>query len=263
MTVAAPPVRFDMGRVISEGFGLFARRPVPILLLAFAFGLLPAVAEGWAIIHHAGPAPQPGAVPDLGATFGRLGITEGIAFIAAGFGWILQGGVAVVATADAAGHGADIGVQLNKAAGRAPLIFMAGVVATFGIVIGTLLLIVPGVLLSLAWMVVPAVAAVEGKGFVEAFRRSAELTRGSRGVLFVIVLLFGIASAVLIFALRAVVGAPMLTTGTPPPLLTFVLQPALTAVMAAVIACMTAAAYLELRGVKEGLTAGGFAAVFD
>jgi hypothetical protein len=35
------------------------------------------------------------------------------------------------------------------------------------------------------------------------------------------------------------------------------------AVIASVIACVNAAAYLELRGVKEGLTAGGLASVFD
>jgi hypothetical protein len=260
---AAPPVNFDMGRVISAGFGVLVRRPLPILLLAFALGYLPAVAVGWASGYLAGPAPVPGVAPDLGATFQRLGILECIAFVAAGFSWILHGGVAVVATADAAGRSEEIGGQLTRLLTRSPLIFVAGVVATLGIFLGTLLLIVPGVLLSLAWIVCPAVAAVEGKGFMDIFRRSAELTRGHRGALFGIALLLGIAGAVLSFGLRLAVGIPMLGTGAMPPLFTFVLQPALSAVLAAIIASIYAAAYLELRGVKEGFTPGGVASVFD
>jgi hypothetical protein len=264
MTVAAaPPVNFDMGRVISAGFSLLARRSVPILLLALVLGYLPAAVVGWATGFMAPPTPQPGVAPDLGATFQRLGMLETLAFLAAGFSWILRGGVAVVATADAAGRNDELGSQLNRMLGRAPLIFAAGVAGALGVFLGTLLLVVPGVLLSLAWTVGAAAGAVEGKGFMDMFRRSAELTRGSRGALFGIAVLFGIAAAVLSFGLRLAVGVPMLATGPMPPLLTFVLQPALSALVAAVIASVNAAAYLELRGVKEGFTAGGLASVFD
>jgi hypothetical protein len=265
MTVtAAPPERFDMGRVISAGFGLLARRPLPVLLLALLLGYLPAVVVSFATAQLAGPAPQPGIAPDLGATFQRLGVLESIAFVAAGFSWILHGGVAVVATADAAGRSGETRSQLSMLLSSAPLIFVAGIVATFAIFLGTLLLIVPGILLSLAWVVGPAVAAVEGKGFADMFRRSAELTRGHRGALFLIALLLGIAGGALSFGLRFAVGVPMLATGGAlPPLFTFVLQPALSAAFGAISASVYAAAYLELRGVKEGFAAGSAASVFD
>ena len=264
MTVtAAPPERFDMGRVISAGFALLARRPLPIVLLALLLSYLPAVVVGLATQHLAGPTPQPGASPDLAATFQRLGVLEGIAFVAAGFNWILRGGVAIVATSDAAGRG-DVRSQLAMLATGAPLIFIAGVVAALAVGLGTLLLIVPGILLSLAWALCPAVAAIEGKGFMDIFRRSTELTRGHRGALFGILLLLGIAGGVLTFGLRLAAGVPMLATGAAlPPLFTFVLQPALSAVFTAITASVYAAAYLELRGVKEGFAAGGAASVFD
>ena len=263
-TTAAPPVNFDMGRVISAGFGLLARRPVPILLMALVLCYLPGVAVGWSTVYVAGPPPQLGAPPDLAATFRRLAVTEVLAFLVAGVSWIFQGGVAIIATADAAGRSDDIGAQLTRALSRAPMILATGIAATVAIFLGSLLLIVPGILLSLAWMVGPATAAVEGQGFTGVFRRSAELTKGSRGALFGIVFLLGIASLVLTFALRAVVGAPMLgAASAQPALLTYVLQPALSAVIAAVTASIVSAAYLELRGVKEGLTAGAFASVFD
>lgn len=265
MTIAAAaPERFDIGRVISAGFGLFMRRPVPILLLALVLSYLPAVAVGWASTTLVGPPPEPGVMPNLGATFARLGELEGIAFLVAGVSWIFQGGVAVIAVADGAGRSEAIGGQLTRLLGLAPMIFVTGFVATLGIFLGTLLLIVPGVLLSLAWAVGPAVAAVENKGFMDIFRRSAELTRGCRGALFVIALVFGVAAGVLTFAVRILAGAPILANGgAQPPLLTFLLQPAMSAVIGSVIACINAAAYLELRGVKEGLTAGGLASVFD
>jgi len=265
MTIAAAaPERFDMGRVISAGFALLTRRPVPILLLALVLAYLPALVIGWTSITLAGPPPTPGVVRDLGATFGRLALLEGIAFLAAGVSWIFQGGVAVIAVVDGAGRSEAIGAQLARLPGHAPLIFVTGVVSTLGIFLGALLLVVPGVLLSLAWAVGPAVAAVEDKGFMDIFRRSAELTRGCRGALFVIALLFGIAAAVLTFVLRLALGVPLLASGAAQPaLLTFVFQPVLSAAIAAVIASVNAAAYLELRGVKEGLTAGGLASVFD
>ncbi|MEJ0066683.1 MAG: hypothetical protein WDM85_15760 [Caulobacteraceae bacterium] len=261
MTVtAASPGRFDMGRVISAGFGLFVRRPVPILVLALLFGYLPTIGVGWLTPVLTGPPVQPGASPDLGAVFGRLGLVECVAFVAAGFGWLLQGGVAIVAVADALGESADIASRLTKALGHAPLAFLAGVTATVGIVLGTFLLVVPGVLLSLAWSVGPAVAAVEDKGFLGVFRRSAELTRGCRWALLGIMFLFGLAASVLNFAARLLVGLPLLATNTmPPPIFVFLIQPAVSAVTAAVTAAVISAAYLELRGVKEG----GLAAVFD
>lgn len=265
MTVAAaPPVNFDMGRVISAGFGLLARQPVRILLLALALGFLPALVEGWALANTPGHSPQPGAALDFDDTLRRLGFTEGVALVAAGFGWVLQGAAAVVAIADAAGHDADIGAQLSRAAGRAPLIFVGGVFATLAIFLGTLLLIVPGVLLAVAWTVAPAVGAVEGKGFLDIFRRSADLTRGSRGALFAIAFLLGLATLVLSLIFRVASGGSLLAANAvQPPLLIFAFQPALTAALHAVSASIGAAAYLELRGVKEGLTAGGLASVFD
>jgi hypothetical protein len=265
MTIAAaPPERFDMGRVISAGFNLLARRPVPILLLALVFGYLPAVAVGWATTLLAGAPPEPGVAPDFGLMLERIGLLQALAVLAGAVSWLLQGGVALIAVADGAERSEEIGGRLTDLMGNAPMILLTGAIARLGILLGTMLLIVPGVLLSLAWTVCPAVAAVEGKGFMDIFRRSADLTRGYRGPLFGIALLFGVAGAVLVFTVRALAGAPLLANvGTQPPLLTFVLQPALSAVFAAVGGCVNAAAYLELRGVKEGLTAGGLVSVFD
>jgi Membrane domain of glycerophosphoryl diester phosphodiesterase len=59
-----------------------------------------------------------------------------------------------------------------------------------GIVIGFILLIVPGIILALMWAVTIPVAVLEDKGLRDSTSRSAELTKGSRGRIFMIYFLF-------------------------------------------------------------------------
>jgi hypothetical protein len=65
-------------------------------------------------------------------------------------------------------------------------------VAEVAVSLGLLLLIIPGILLALAWYVAMPVLALEGKGPVDALKRSAELTRGRRGRLFGIAFVVGV-----------------------------------------------------------------------
>jgi hypothetical protein len=263
MTAAvAPSGRFDVGRVISAGFALVRHQAFPLLILAFVFGFLPAIAESWAMNHWASnPSAETSA--SLGATFGRLGVTQCISYVSGGFRWVFQGGVAVIATADLAGRSADLPSLLVKSAARAPLVFLLGIIGTIGVVLGILLLIIPGVLLALAWCLCPAVGAVETVGFLGVFRRSADLTRGNRGTLFVVYLLFDIASSAIILV-RPAFGVPLLATGRAlPPILIFVVQPAIAAVLELISASVFAAAYLELRKATEGLATNALAATFD
>jgi hypothetical protein len=126
------------------------------------------------------------------------------------------------------------------------------------------LLVIPGVLLSIAWSVSPAVAALEDSNFIRSFGRSSQLTRGHGWPLLVIILLYGVISLIVSFVERAVLGVPLLAKLTTlPPLLVYVLQPASYAVLKTVFAAILAAAYFELREAKEGLAANALAANFD
>lgn len=68
-----------------------------------------------------------------------------------------------------------------------PTVVAAQIIATLGIGIG-LLLIIPGILLAIRWAVVAQAAAIENDNWVEALKRSGELTAGNYlhvlGVLF-------------------------------------------------------------------------------
>jgi hypothetical protein len=59
-----------------------------------------------------------------------------------------------------------------------------------GIAVGFVLLIIPGIILALMWALTIPVAVLEDKGLRDSVNRSAELTKGHRGRIFVIYFLF-------------------------------------------------------------------------
>jgi hypothetical protein len=76
-----------------------------------------------------------------------------------------------------------------------PVVVAAVIVSTFGIGLGFLALIVPGILLALRWSVVGQVAAVEHEGWIPSLRRSQELTRENYGHIFGLLLIVGLMSS--------------------------------------------------------------------
>ncbi len=62
----------------------------------------------------------------------------------------------------------------------------------FAVGIGFLFLIIPGIILGLMWSLTIPVAVVEGTGLVRSVQRSADLTKGSWGRIFIIYFLFAI-----------------------------------------------------------------------
>ena len=261
MTVAtAASERFDIGRVFSGGFEIVGRRPLTMIVLTAIFAYLPGVATLW-LTTHALPPPKPGVgLAAVGPALGRLGGVEVIAVVVGGLGWILHGAVAAAALSDYGERPLGVGEALARAAPRMPLVYVLGLLASIAIAVGTVLLIVPGILLALAWSVGGIVATVENTGF-KSFGRSAELTRGNRISIFIIFIVYAIAGMIVSFAVRAVSGAA-LTPLAPPLWLTFV-QPLASAVVQAFSVATMVAAYVELRGVKEGLAAPSLASLFD
>jgi len=87
-----------------------------------------------------------------------------------------------------------------------PKLLLAIALVGLGVFGGFMLLIVPGVILAVRWMVVSQVVVVEGRGGSEALRRSFDLTRGrfwaSFLVLFVLSLLAGVLSAIVLAPLE-------------------------------------------------------------
>jgi hypothetical protein len=85
----------------------------------------------------------------------------------------------------------DVGSLFRSVAPVVAPLIAAGILAGFGIAIGFLLLIVPGLILVTIWAVVAPVIVIERRGVFEAFGRSRQLVQGNGlAVLGVLVLLF-------------------------------------------------------------------------
>lgn len=117
---------------------------------------------------------------------------------------------------------------------------------------GMILLIVPGVLIALAWCVAGPALIAEGVGITQSFRRSADLTRGNRWLLFALFLLFFIASA-LVDSLLGAVGLAV-SWGSPD----FFSAPRLlgSAILSTISTALTypgmVAVYVQLKALKGG-----------
>ncbi|MEA2208153.1 MAG: hypothetical protein QOF54_630 [Solirubrobacteraceae bacterium] len=127
-------------------------------------------------------------------------------------------------------------------------LILVGIVAGLGIVIGFVLVIVPGLILITIWSVAAPVVVLERPGGLAALGRSRDLVRGNGwqvfGVIFVLFFLILIVS----FAIEAAANSAGTGAGLVARVVVGVLTGPLSALAQAVL-------YFELRRVKKGLDA--------
>ncbi len=240
---------FDIGRVMSATFAVIARHPVVFLGLSLIVAGLPYGLTQYFALS-----------PDLWMSVFSEELIASSGLENAWVGWILGGttififyfilmvllqAMLIVATIrDMRSQDVDIGLCFAEALRRfLPLIGLA-LVSLLGIILGFMLLIVPGVILSLMWMIAAPVMVVEDRGIIDSLGRSVELTDGSKGMMFLLVIIFLLASG----TLSGMAEALGLFSVTASVLITIIAETAIAAVQAAGIA----AVYIELRTVKEG-----------
>jgi hypothetical protein len=73
-----------------------------------------------------------------------------------------------------------------------PVVAAAAIISWLGMILGFLLLIVPGVILWLRWYVVAQAAAIEHEGWLPALHRSRQLTAGNYGHIVVFAIYVGL-----------------------------------------------------------------------
>ncbi len=153
----------------------------------------------------------------------------------------------------------DVGVKMFL-----PLLGLA-IVASVGAGLASLLLIVPGVILSVMWSVAAPSVVVEKRGVFESLQRSRDLTRGYRWYVFGLMVIYVILS----WIIGAAVGALSMATGgsfldASPNLWVNTISSVLINILSAVVASAgVASLYYELRSIKEGAGPEALAAVFD
>jgi glycerophosphoryl diester phosphodiesterase family protein len=129
-----------------------------------------------------------------GRTLGSAGIsglwTLLTIVVALGVGAISQGGTVVAVSQVHLGRPVSISEAFAGMKGRAFSLALIMIGYWIGIGVGFALLIVPGIILALMWALTIPVAVLEEKGLRDSVERSAELTKGHRGRVFLIYLLF-------------------------------------------------------------------------
>jgi hypothetical protein len=138
------------------------------------------------------------------------------------------------------------------------------VVSSLGIMGGTILLVIPGIILSLMWAVVTPVRVTERTGVLETLRRSSALTSGHRGSIFVINLIIGVLSIALNLVIKPLAGLSVFapTSGPNFPVALVVLTGLVQMVTYLIGATLASSIYYELRVVKEGIGPEQLAEVF-
>ncbi|HYE42581.1 MAG TPA: hypothetical protein VEA15_04230, partial [Caulobacteraceae bacterium] len=142
-----------------------------------------------------------------------------------------------------------------------PLVIMA-VVSSIGVTLGLLLLVVPGILLAVCWIVMVPARVVERRGIFESMGRSLDLTQGCRWPILLLIIVYLIVAWILTIMSGAVTGA---LAGAQQGLLlvNVVVSPLLSVFTSVISSVGIAAIYFELRGIKEGVAHENLAAVFE
>lgn len=104
------------------------------------------------------------------------------------------------------GHTITIDECLSEGIARFLPVLGVNILWSLGIMLGFLVFIVPGVILIVIWTATLPAVVVERKGVFDAFGRSRSLTRGSRGMVFVTLLVL----AVLLYGAPSILGLSLL-----------------------------------------------------
>jgi hypothetical protein len=129
-------------------------------------------------------------------------------------------------------------------------LILVGIVAGIGIVIGFVLIIVPGLILITIWSVAAPVVVLEQPGVFAALRRSRELVRGNGWQVFGVIVVVYIMVAVVSFIIEGIAES----AGSGVGIVVRVIIGVLTAPLAALAASVL---YFELRGPSAVVTPSG------
>ncbi len=240
--------KIDIGRVLSNTFGVIGRNPVVFLGLSLLIvGLPNSVVQ--LIQGNAAAVTGAFASPTVIIT-GLLGF-----FVFLFLSVILQATLIVATLNDLANKEINLGDCVSQAIRKFWPLLGLGLLFGLGIALGFLLLIVPGVILYLMWIVAAPVMMAEDKGIMESFKRSTELTSGSKGMIFLLIIIFVVAAAI-IGGIGGAIGVFSVTASV-------IAATIINTITGALQGAGIASIYVDLRTAKEGTDSGTLADVFS
>ena len=194
---------FQIGRVISRTFGVFGRN-IATFLLAAALIMLPVLVVGilFGSINYFQVGMAKGWL--LGAAAAAVQII---------CAFLLQATLVKSTISELNGARPTLGGALSTGLSLIVPIAIIAILNLLGVMLGFMLLIVPGLMLLAGWSVIVPVRVAENTGIGETFSRSWSLTKGSRWKIFGLLVMYGVVVILLSMLVGLVAGVGIASTG--------------------------------------------------
>lgn len=248
----APP-KFRVGSALGRSFKILFRNIVPFGLLAIIFNI-PMQFVSMQLTD-----------PDTigGENYWLLVVGTVLGSLVLGF--LLSATLVYGTVLELRGGRAGIVECISRGLGLLLPVIGVGILVSVIVSVGSMLLLIPGIIAFVGlWVAVPA-AVVERPGVGASLSRSWGLTKGYKWPLFGLILILVILSSVIGAVLGGLIGFADLFTGGEGLSYTanLVINVIVQAFTGALLAVASAVAYHDLRIAKEGVSAEQIAAVFD
>lgn len=263
------PGKIDLGKVISGTFQVLGRNLASFTILGLVLSGIPTlivVLLQAPIMRQQMADLEAGSLSFDSGYWAALAMRMLVGLISSA---ILQGALIYATVHDMNGQKASVGASL--ATGLRSFAPLLGVGILFSLAVGFgAILIVPGLMLAVAWCVAAPALVADRTTVLGAFERAAELTRGNRWSIFALIVLFAVATLIVSMVLASVVGVPPGPAGasqvrmldamlSPVGLAVTVIERTLSAIVGA---AGISVLYIELRKARDGLGPRWLAEIF-
>ncbi len=237
----------DVGRVIPSALGEIRKNAGSFVLMALVLAGIPAF-----LVAYASYDPASGAADYGEVAFWIRGLPGTL------IGYLLQAATIAMTVSSLSGEPAGLRPSLLLGLRRILPILAATILSYLAIVVGLVFLLVPGLILFTIWILIVPVIVEEQAGVFGSFRRSAELTAGSRWRVFALL--------AIVFAIQIGVweAAEFIASFAGDGGVAAALAAAFSAGFSAILlATVLASLYVEARNVKEGRGVSGLESIFQ
>ncbi len=246
------PGKIEIGRVISQTFGVIGRNFVTFFLVAFVLSGVPTAVIGLLQASIIGDAATGGSFNPATVFYSVMGVLAAVITAS-----VLQGALVYGTVQDLNGMRPKIGECLATGLRAFLPLLAVSILFTLAVAGGSILLIVPGIMIACAWCVAVPCLVADRTSIGGAFRRSAELTRGNRWRifgLFLVVLLILLVLSVIVGVLAMI---PMMSGSVDPEAMaaspSMIVINTVSSTLSSMLGSAGAAVlYVELRRAREG-----------
>lgn len=251
----------SVGQVLSQTISVYLGNLPAFLFMGLFVALIPVMFA----IAIAGKSYLLGST-DLSNPLGPAAIADILSgLLSMVLGAVLQGAVVYGSVKHLEGDRQPFRETVGKGLILALPLLGISIIYVIGMTVTLALLIIPGLIFISVYTVVVPAAVVDRTGVFASFARSADLTKGNRWRIFLILLLSLLIVFLISTVLGLVFGAMMafLDNMTEVAMVSVLMNVVINAVVMGAYACLAAVLYTELRKLREGSLPTRISSVFD